>query len=125
MPTNKETNTYGKFAIVSRYAATIPPVPKNADCPNDSSPVNPNRISNPSPNKPQTRMRLIVVGVNPRYGSTKGAAIKPTAVNTSTMMGRLLSIADRASLAPGGAEQPVRPQHQHQRHRHEQHDIGV
>ena len=44
----------------------MPPVPKNADWPNESSPVKPNRMSKPSPNTPQTRMRLIVVGVNPR-----------------------------------------------------------
>ena len=44
----------------------MPPVPKNADWPNESSPVKPNRMSKPMPNRPQTRMRLIVVGVNPR-----------------------------------------------------------
>ena len=40
----------------------MPPVPKKADWPNDSSPVKPNRMSKPMPNRPQIRMRLIVVG---------------------------------------------------------------
>ena len=44
----------------------MPPVPKKADWPNDSRPVKPNRMSKPMPNIPQTRIRLIVVGVNPR-----------------------------------------------------------
>ena len=44
----------------------MPPVPKKADWPNESRPVKPNRMSKPSPNTPQTRMRLIVVGVKPR-----------------------------------------------------------
>ena len=44
----------------------MPPVPKKADWPNESRPVKPNRMSKPMPNMPQTRMRLIVVGVNPR-----------------------------------------------------------
>jgi hypothetical protein len=44
----------------------MPPVPKKADWPKESRPVKPNRMSKPIPNTPQTRMRLIVVGVNPR-----------------------------------------------------------
>ena len=44
----------------------MPPVPKKADWPNESSPVKPNRMSKPMPNRPQTMIRLIVVGVNPR-----------------------------------------------------------
>ena len=70
----------------------MPPVPKKADWPNDSSPVKPNRMSKPTPNRPQTRMRLTVVGEKPRCGSTNGAAISPTAVSVSTSRGRFLTI---------------------------------
>ena len=47
------------------------PVPKKADWPNDSSPVKPNRMSKPMPNRPQTRIRLTVFGAKPRCGSTR------------------------------------------------------
>src|SRR6185312_808770 len=103
----------------------MPPVPKKADWPNESRPVKPNRMSKPSPNMPQTRMRLIVVGVNPRYGRMNGAAISAAAVRASTRKGRCLSIRWPYSFAAGGAEQTIRPQHQHERHRHEQHHVGV
>src|SRR5437763_8687550 len=103
----------------------MPPVPKNADWPKESRPVKPNRISKPIPNRPQTRMRFIVVGVNPRYGSTNGAAINPTAVSTSTRKGRCLSIRGPQSFAANRAEQSVRTQHEHQRHGDEQHDVGI
>src|SRR3569833_4221183 len=102
----------------------MPPVPKKADWPNDSSPVKPNRMSKPMPNRPQIRMRLIVVGEKPRCGRTNGAAMRPIAVSTSTRRGRFLTIWG-ALFATGGAEQPVRTQHEHQRHGREQHDIGV
>ena len=46
----------------------MPPVPKKADWPNDSSPVKPNRMSKPRPNRPQIRMRLIVVGREAEMG---------------------------------------------------------
>src|SRR5215469_18231361 len=103
----------------------MPPVPKKADWPKERRPVKPNRMSKPRPNRPQTRMRLIVVGVNPRYGSTNGAAINAAAVRISTRKGRCLSIRWPYSFAAGGAEQTVRSQHQHERHRHKQHDVGV
>src|SRR3954471_9063240 len=103
----------------------MPPVPKKAAWPNDSRPVKPNSMSKPMPNMPQTRMRLIVVGVKPRYGSTKGAAIRPAAVRISTKKGRCLSIRPLASFAAGRAEQPVWTQHEDQRHGDEQHDIGI
>ena len=70
----------------------MPPVPKKADWPNDNSPVKPNRMSKPMPNRPQTRMRFTVVGVKPRCGSTNGAAISPIAVSASTRKGRCLSM---------------------------------
>src|SRR3954464_16036260 len=101
----------------------MPPVPKKADWPNESSPVKPNRISKPRPKMPQTRMRLMVVGVKPRCGSTKGAAMSATAVATSTRTGRFLTIG--RLLASGRAEQAIGPQHQHQGHRDEQHHVGV
>src|SRR5262245_28524589 len=111
--------------MVSKYAATMPPVPKKADCPNESRPVNPKRMSKPMPNTPQTRMRLIVVGVNPKYGRMNGATISPAAVRTSMRKGRCLSIRCLHSFAAGRAEQPVGTQHEHQRHGHEKHDVGV
>src|SRR3954452_8009762 len=103
----------------------MPPVPKNADWPNESRPVNPKRMSKPMPNRPQTRMRFIVVGVKPRYGSTNGAASKPAAVRISTRNGRCLSIRPLQSFAACRAEQSIRTQHEHQRHGDEQHDVGV
>ena len=72
--------TFVKSICVSRYAATMPPVPKKADWPNDNSPVKPNRMSKPTPNTPQIRIRLTVVGEKPRWGSKNGAAISPIAV---------------------------------------------
>src|SRR3954467_11153452 len=101
----------------------MPPVPKKADWPNDKRPVKPNRMSKPNPNRPQTRMRLIVVGVKPRCGSTKGAAMSATAVATSTRTGRFLTIG--RLLASGRAEQAIGPQHQHQGHRKGQPHVGV
>src|SRR5262245_21692694 len=82
-------------------------------------------MSKPTPNRPQTRMRLIVVGENPRYGSTNGAAISPTAVSATMLEKRCLNIRRLCSFAGRGAEQTVRPQHQYQRHGDEQHDVGV
>src|SRR5262249_37287569 len=103
----------------------MPPVPKKADWPKESRPVKPNRMSKPMPNTPQTRMRLIVVGVNPKYGRTNGAAISAMAVRISTRKGRCLSIARPRSFAAGRAEQSIGTQHEHQRHGDEQHDVGV
>src|SRR5580700_2993068 len=103
----------------------MPPVPKKADWPKESSPVKPNRISKPIPNKPHIRMRLIVVGANPRYGRMNGVAISPMAASASTRKGRCLSIRSPGSFAAGGAEQAVGLQDQHQRHGNEKHDIGV
>src|SRR6185369_5760564 len=103
----------------------MPPVPKKADWPNESRPVKPNMMSKPMPNNPQTRMRSIVVGVNPRGGSTKGAAISPAAVRASTMNGRDLSMGSPCSFAACRAEQSVWTQHEHQRHGDEEHDVGI
>src|ERR1043165_1666181 len=103
----------------------MPPVPKNADWPNDNSPVKPNRMSKPRPNRPQTRMRLIVVGVNPRCGRMNGVAMSAAAVSASTRKGRCLSIKPPPSFAADRAEQAIWPQHQHQCHSHEQHDVGI
>src|ERR1044071_2931105 len=100
----------------------MPPVPKKADWPNESKPVKPNRMSKPIPNMPQTRIRLIVVGVKPRCGSTNGAAIRPIAVRISTRKGRCLSIKRPHSFAASRAEEPIGSQHEHQRHGDEQHD---
>src|SRR6188472_987064 len=82
-------------------------------------------MSKPSPNRPQIRMRFMVVGENPRWGRTKGAAISPRAVRASTMKGRLGFIGRLGSFAARRAEKAIRPEDQHERHRHEQHDIGV
>src|SRR5262249_39333183 len=103
----------------------MPPVPKKAAWPNESRPVKPNRMSKPMPNTPQTRMRLIVVGVNPKYGSTNAGASSPAAVKISTTKGRCLFIRCPRSSAARRAEQPVGTQHEHQRHGDEQHDVGV
>src|SRR5690349_4000666 len=103
----------------------MPPVPKKADWPNDSSPVNPNRMSKPNPNRPQIRMRSIVVGEKPRYGSTNGAVISPAAVSASTTSGRCFIIGAAGSIATDGAEQPVGAEHEHEGHRREKHDVGV
>src|SRR3954451_1358593 len=103
----------------------MPPVPKKADWPKDSSPVKPNRMSKPRPNRPQIRMRLIVAGEKPRYGRMNGAAISPAAVSASTRERRCFDIGRPGLLAPGGAEQPVGAEHQHQRHHDEEHDIGI
>src|SRR4029079_19249799 len=100
----------------------MPPVPKKADWPKESRPVKPNRMSKPKPNNTQTRMLSIVVGVNPRRGSTNGAAISPAAVRASTMNGRDLSMGSPRSFAAGRAEQSVWTQHEHQRHGDEEHD---
>src|SRR5262245_31173772 len=103
----------------------MPPVPKKADWPKESRPVKPNSRSKPMPNTPQTRMRLMVVGVKPRYGRTNGAAIRAMAVKASMRRGRCLSIRARRSFAAGRAEQSVGTQHEHQRHGDKQHDVGV
>src|SRR5215831_7595597 len=103
----------------------MPPVPKKADWPKESRPVKPNRMSKPIPNRPQTRIRLMVVGVKPRCGSTNGTTSRPTAVSASMINGRCLSISWPGSFAAGGAEEAVGPQDQHQGHGREKHDIGV
>src|ERR1700689_5211472 len=103
----------------------MPPVPKKAAWPNDKSPVKTNKMSKPMPNRTQIRIRLIVVGVKPRWGRMNGAAIRPAAVKTSTSKGRCLSISAPRSFAARGAEQPIGPQHKHQRHGDEQHDVGI
>src|SRR6185437_4203331 len=72
------------------------------------------------------RMRSIVVGAKPRYGSTNGATISATAATVSTRRKRrCLSIGGPRLLAPGHAEQPARAQHQHERHRDEQHHVRI
>src|SRR3954465_118492 len=103
----------------------MPPVPKKADWPKDSSPVKPNRMSKPRPNKPQIRMRLIVAAEKPRYGRMNGATISAAAVSASTRKGRFFSIGRAGSFAPRGTEKPVGADYQHQHHRREQHDVGV
>src|SRR5579883_1192355 len=82
-------------------------------------------MSNPMPNRPQTMIRLIVVGVKSRCGRMNGAAISPNAVSTSTTKGLCLRIKRSRSFAAGCSEQAVWTKHQHQRHGHEQHDVGI
>src|SRR5579862_5365039 len=103
----------------------MPPVPKKADCPKESRPVKPNKMSKPMPKMPHTRMRLIVVGAKPRCGRINGVAINPITVRASTRKGRCLSIRSLRSFAAGRAKQAVGPQDQHQRHGDEKHDVGV
>ena len=55
----------------------MPPVPKKADWPNDSSPVKPNRMSKPRPNRPQTRMRLTVAGEKSEMGQDERRGDQP------------------------------------------------
>src|SRR5271154_4709323 len=71
------------------------------------------------------RMRLMVVGENPRCGRTKGVAISAAAVNASTTKGRFGFMRGPRSLAARRAKEPVGAEHQHERHRDEQHDVGV
>src|SRR5215467_9436090 len=82
-------------------------------------------MSKPRPNRPQTRIRFTVFGAKPRWGSTKGAAIRPIAVSVSIRKGRCLSIGKSRLLAALHAEQTVRPYHEHERHGRKQHHIGV
>src|SRR5689334_25185304 len=82
-------------------------------------------MSKPSPNRPQTRIRFTVLGAKPRWGSTKGAAIRPMTVSVSIRKGRCLSITRPRSLASLHAEKAVRPHHEHERHRRKQHHIGI
>src|SRR5690606_24190737 len=103
----------------------MPPVPKNAACPNDSSPVYPNSRSNPMPTIAQIRMRLIVVSGNPKSGSTNGTATRPATTRPSTRNGRCPSVACIGLLPAYRAKQPVGTQHQDQCHHHEQHDVRV
>src|SRR6185437_17130864 len=103
----------------------MPPVPKNSDWPNDSSPVKPNRMSKPMPKNPHTTMRLIVVGAKPRRGSMNGAATSPITVRISSTKGRCRDIKQSRSFAVSRSEQPVGSDDQHQGHRHEQHHVGV
>src|SRR5690242_17202831 len=71
-------------------------------------------------------MRLTVLGAEPRYGSTKGTAMRPIAVSVSIRKRRWPSISARSLSFPAShAEQAVRPHHQHQRHRREQHHVRV
>src|SRR5579862_3292749 len=103
----------------------MPPVPKKADCPKDSRPVKPNKMSKPMPKMPHIRMRLIVVGAKPRYGRMNGAMISPTAVSASTRKGRCLSIRSLRSFSADCAEQAVGSQDQYQCHGNKKHDVGV
>src|SRR6185369_467478 len=81
-------------------------------------------MSKPMPNSPHTRMRLTVLGAEPRYGSTNGAAISASAVSVSTRK-RRSCITRTCSFAPGRAEQAVRAHDENQRHRGEQHHVRV
>src|SRR6185312_7508463 len=125
MPISSAAMTLGKPMRVSRYAATMPPVPKNADWPNDNSPVKPNSRSKPRPNRPHTRTRLTVSGEAPSGPRTKGATISPIAVRASTRRGRSLSMDACRLFAAGRAKQAIGPEHQHEGHGHEQHDIRI
>src|SRR5215831_321648 len=82
-------------------------------------------MSKPMPNKPQTRMRLTVFGAKPTYASTNGATIKAIAVTVSIRKRRGLSMKRQCLLAALRTEEAARPEQQHERHRCEQHDIGV
>ena len=64
-------------------------------------------------------------GEKPRRGSTKGATIRPTAVRASTRTGNRLNVRRPGLFAARRAEQPIGPQHEHQCHRHEQHNVGI
>src|SRR6185312_5675429 len=125
MPISSAPMTLEKPMRVSRYAATMPPVPKNADWPNDNRPVKPNSRSKPRPNRPHTRIRLTVSGDAPSGPRMNGATIRPMAVRSSTRSGRSLSMSDCRLFAAGSAEQAVGPEHQHEGHGHEQHDIRI
>src|SRR5262245_61358662 len=81
-------------------------------------------MSKPMPNRPQTRMRLTVFGANPRYGRTNGARINPAAVKVSISNGRR-PMPLPPSYTTRHSEQAAWPYHQHERHRREQHDVGV
>src|SRR5262245_42803836 len=82
-------------------------------------------MSNPMPNRPQTRIRLTVLGAKPRYGSTSGATMSASAVMTSTRQERGLCESRTRLLAASGTKKAMWTHHQHQRHRGEQHDVGV
>ena len=105
-----------------------PPVPKKADWPNDSRPVKPNRMSKPRPNRPQIRIWFTVLGAKPSSGSTKGAAIRPSAVRPSTRNGRRSTWLGLGRSAQSRLRRPIRPRGrstQHEGHRREQHDVGI
>src|SRR5271155_1413180 len=70
-------------------------------------------------------MRLMVVSEKPRCGSTKGAAISAMIVSASTMKGRFVLMQGPSSLAARRAEESIGADHQHKRHRHEKHDVGI
>src|SRR5271166_1128362 len=67
----------------------------------------------------------MVVSEKPRCGSTKGAAISAMTVNASTTKGRFAFMQGPRSLAARRAEEPIGADHQHKRHRHEEHDVGI
>src|SRR5579885_3644522 len=54
-----------------------------------------------------------------------GATIRPAAVSASIRKGRCLSMSAPLLFPAGGAKQPVRAQHQNQRHGDEQHDVRI
>src|ERR1700722_13377510 len=70
-------------------------------------------------------MRLMGVSEKPKCGSTKGAANNTMTVNISAMSGFFMFIRGPRSLAACHAEESIGADHQHQRHRHEQHDICI
>src|SRR6185312_7864615 len=81
-------------------------------------------MSKPIPNRPQTRIWLRVPGAKPIYGSTNGTTIRPSAVNAS-ISGIRRNIKPPRSCPASRAEQPLRPQDQHERHDRKQHHLGI
>src|SRR5574340_405363 len=71
-------------------------------------------------------MIATIVWLNDVCGSTYGVTISAIAAMISMTKGRCrVSIAGPPSLATRDAEQPARPQHEHERHRDEQHHVRV
>ena len=60
-----------------------PPEPKKAACPNDRSPVKPNRMSKPSPKMPQIKMRSAMSAVPPISAKADGKTNSATIVAAS------------------------------------------
>src|SRR6185437_8606743 len=104
-----------------------PPLPKNAACPNESSPVKPNRMSKPNPKMPQIRMRSAMSAVPPINANAEGNSSNATTATASGSHRRRAraSIVLRRSLAALNAEQALRPENQHDGHRGKQHHFRV